>query len=155
MMKTLLGALIAVTTAAQAASRSWPQWRGPARDAVIASFTAPAAWPAQLTRRWQSDRRRRTRLARSRWQPRHRAHAAIDLASGKTLWLTTGREAENASIVRAGEFLLLATTNSELIAAKASAAAFEEVTRYTVADSAMWAHPASRPAASSSRTSTS
>lgn len=67
---------------------------------------------------------------------------AIDAASGKTLWLTRGREAENAAIVRAGEFLLMTTTNSELVVARANPARFEEVKRYTVADSAMWAHPA-------------
>ena len=67
---------------------------------------------------------------------------AIDAATGKTLWLGKPRAAENASIVRAGEYLLLATTNSELIVARASTTAFEEVKRYTVADSAMWAHPA-------------
>ena len=67
---------------------------------------------------------------------------AIDAASGKTLWLTRGREAENASIVRAGDYLLMTTTNSELVVAKANPARFEEVQRYTVADSAMWAHPA-------------
>jgi outer membrane protein assembly factor BamB len=67
---------------------------------------------------------------------------AIDAATGKTLWLSKGREAENASIVRAGDFLLLATTNSELIVAKANPARYEEVKRYSVADSAMWAHPA-------------
>jgi outer membrane protein assembly factor BamB len=67
---------------------------------------------------------------------------AIDAATGKTLWLTKGREAENASIVRAGDYLLLATTNSELIVARANAARYEEVKRYVVADSAMWAHPA-------------
>src|SRR5688572_11461820 len=67
---------------------------------------------------------------------------AIDPTSGKTLWTTKGREAENASIVRAGDYLLLATTNSELIVARANAARYEEVKRYSVADSAMWAHPA-------------
>ena len=67
---------------------------------------------------------------------------AIDTATGKTLWTTKGREAENASIVRAGDYLLLATTNSELIVARANAARYEEVKRYIVADSAMWAHPA-------------
>src|SRR5687768_15523318 len=67
---------------------------------------------------------------------------AIDSATGKTLWTTKGREAENASIVRAGDFLLLATTNSELIVARANSARYEEVKRYSVADSAMWAHPA-------------
>ena len=67
---------------------------------------------------------------------------AIDATSGKTLWLTRGREAENASIVRAGDYLLMTTTNSELVVAKANPARFEEVKRYTVADSATWAHPA-------------
>jgi len=67
---------------------------------------------------------------------------AIDAKTGKTLWTTKGREAENASIVRAGEYLLMSTTNSELIVARANAARYEEVKRYTVADSAMWAHPA-------------
>ena len=67
---------------------------------------------------------------------------AIDSATGKTLWTTKGRDAENASIVRAGEYLLLATTNSELIVARANPARYDEVKRYTVADSAMWAHPA-------------
>jgi outer membrane protein assembly factor BamB len=67
---------------------------------------------------------------------------ALDPASGKTLWSTRGREADNASFIRAGEWLLIGTTNSELIVVRASAASFEEVTRYTVADSTMWAHPA-------------
>lgn len=67
---------------------------------------------------------------------------AIDAATGKTLWLGKGREAENASIVRAGDYLLLTTTNSELIVAKAGAKALEEVKRYTIADSVTWAHPA-------------
>jgi outer membrane protein assembly factor BamB len=67
---------------------------------------------------------------------------AIDAATGKTLWTTRGREAENASIVRAGDYLLMATTNSELVVARANAARYEEVKRYVVADSATWAHPA-------------
>jgi outer membrane protein assembly factor BamB len=67
---------------------------------------------------------------------------AIDAATGKTLWVGKPREADNASIVRAGNVLLLSTTNSELIVAKPSATALEEVKRYTIADSATWAHPA-------------
>lgn len=67
---------------------------------------------------------------------------AIDAASGKTLWLSKGREADNASIVRAGSYLLISTTNSELIVAKPSTTAFEEIKRYTIADSAVWSHPA-------------
>lgn len=67
---------------------------------------------------------------------------AIDAATGKTLWLGKGREAENASIVRAGNYLLMSTTNSELIVLRANPAAYEEVKRYTIAESATWAHPA-------------
>lgn len=67
---------------------------------------------------------------------------ALDPATGKTLWSTRGREADNASFIRAGEWLLIGTTNSELIIVRPSAARFDEATRYTVADSAMWAHPA-------------
>ena len=67
---------------------------------------------------------------------------AFDAARGKELWMTKGREAENASIVRAGNYVLLATTNGELIVARADPAKYDEVRRYTVTDSAMWAHPA-------------
>jgi outer membrane protein assembly factor BamB len=67
---------------------------------------------------------------------------ALDAVSGKTLWTSRGREGDNASIVRAGGLLLLSTTNAELIVARASSTAFEEVKRYTIADSATWAHPA-------------
>lgn len=67
---------------------------------------------------------------------------ALDLATGKTLWTTRGREGDNASIVRTGELLLLFTTNAELIVARATPAAWQEVKRYSIADSAVWAHPA-------------
>lgn len=67
---------------------------------------------------------------------------ALDSRTGRTLWSTRGREADNASFIRAGQWLLIGTTNSELIVARPSAERFDEVTRYTVADSAMWAHPA-------------
>ncbi|MEO7133964.1 MAG: PQQ-binding-like beta-propeller repeat protein [Vicinamibacterales bacterium] len=67
---------------------------------------------------------------------------AIDLASGQTLWTTVGRQGENASLVTAGPLLLLSTTGSELIVARANPARFDELKRYTIADSAVWAHPA-------------
>jgi hypothetical protein len=63
------------------------------------------------------------------------------------LWTTTGREGENASLIAAGSVLLLSTTNSELIVARPNAAKFEEVRRYTVATSPVWAHPALAPGA--------
>jgi outer membrane protein assembly factor BamB len=67
---------------------------------------------------------------------------AIDLKSGRTLWTTPGREGENASIIAAGQTLLLSTTNAELIVAAASPEKFVEVKRYRTAESAVWAHPA-------------
>jgi outer membrane protein assembly factor BamB len=67
---------------------------------------------------------------------------ALDLATGKTLWTTRGREGDNASIVRAGALLLLFTTNAEMIVARATAGRWDEVKRYSIADSAVWAHPA-------------
>lgn len=70
---------------------------------------------------------------------------AIDITTGKTLWTTRGREGENASVMLAGSQLLLSTTNAELIVAKPTAAGLGEVRRYTIADSAVWAHPAIAP----------
>jgi outer membrane protein assembly factor BamB len=70
---------------------------------------------------------------------------ALDLTTGKTLWTTRGREGENASLIAAGSVLLLSTTGAELIVARPNPAKFEEVRRYTVANSPVWAHPALAP----------
>ena len=67
---------------------------------------------------------------------------AADVATGKTLWTTAGRDADNASFMTAGGILLVSTTNSELMVVRANRETFEELRRYTVADAAMWAHPA-------------
>jgi len=32
----------------------WPQWMGPNRDAKVANFKAPAAWPTALTAKWKT-----------------------------------------------------------------------------------------------------
>jgi outer membrane protein assembly factor BamB len=67
---------------------------------------------------------------------------ALDVSSGKTLWTTPGREGDNASLILAGPLLLIATTNAELIVTRANPARFEEIKRYMIAGSAVWAHPA-------------
>ena len=72
---------------------------------------------------------------------------ALDPATGRTLWTTTGREGENASLIAANSLLLLSTTNAELIVVRANRTKFDEIRRYTVADSAVWAHPALAPGA--------
>ena len=38
--------------AAQTGGTDWPQWRGPQRNGE-ATLTAPATWPASLTKRWE------------------------------------------------------------------------------------------------------
>lgn len=35
------------------AAQDWPQWRGPNRDGKAAGFTAPKAWPKELTEKWK------------------------------------------------------------------------------------------------------
>jgi outer membrane protein assembly factor BamB len=67
---------------------------------------------------------------------------AVDAATGKTLWLSEGRQGENAAVLAAGDALLLLTNDGELIVAKKDAKAFAPIATYTVADSATWAHPA-------------
>jgi outer membrane protein assembly factor BamB len=70
---------------------------------------------------------------------------AADARTGKTLWTTRGREAENAAFVVAGDLLIATTTEGELVIANADPKAFTQVKRYTVAQSPIWAHPAPTP----------
>jgi outer membrane protein assembly factor BamB len=67
---------------------------------------------------------------------------AIDATSGKTLWNTEGREGENASILGSRSWLLASTTDGILVVARANPQKYEEVRRYQITQSALWAHPA-------------
>ena len=67
---------------------------------------------------------------------------AIDATSGKTLWNTQGREGENASMMGSRSWLLASTTDGNLVVARANPQKYEEVRRYQIAQSAVWAHPA-------------
>ena len=67
---------------------------------------------------------------------------AIDAAGGKTLWNTKGREGENASMLGSPSWLLASTTDGTLVVARANRQKYEEVRRYQLAQSALWAHPA-------------
>ena len=67
---------------------------------------------------------------------------AVDMASGRTLWTTPGRQGENASLLVVPGRLLLSTTEGELIFAEANPSRFVEIRRYQAAESAVWAHPA-------------
>ncbi len=66
---------------------------------------------------------------------------ALDAQTGRTLWATEGRGGEYAAVLGAGERLIFLTNDAELIVAKASRAAYEQLRRYTVAKSPTWAHP--------------
>ena len=67
---------------------------------------------------------------------------AVDAASGKTLWTTKGREGENASMMGGRSWLLASTTDGNLVVARANPEKYEEMQRYQIAPSAVWAHPA-------------
>lgn len=67
---------------------------------------------------------------------------ALDATTGKTLWTSEGRIGENASLVLAGERLLVTTTDGVLFVGRASRAAWQPEARYEVAPSAVWAHTA-------------
>jgi outer membrane protein assembly factor BamB len=67
---------------------------------------------------------------------------AIDAATGKTLWNTPGREGENAAMMGSRSWLLASTTDGNLVVARANPQKYEEVRRYPIAPSALWAHPA-------------
>ncbi|MGH9320195.1 MAG: PQQ-binding-like beta-propeller repeat protein [Vicinamibacteria bacterium] len=66
----------------------------------------------------------------------------LDLDSGRVLWTSEPRQAENAAIVRAGNTIFSLEDDAELVILRASRSGFEVRKRYPVADSATWAQPA-------------
>jgi outer membrane protein assembly factor BamB len=66
----------------------------------------------------------------------------LDLDSGRVLWTSEPRQAENAAIVRAGTTIFSLEDDAELVILRASRSGFEVLKRYPVADSATWAQPA-------------
>lgn len=67
---------------------------------------------------------------------------ALDVKTGKVLWLGKPREATNTAVVKAGDLLFLLNDDAELTVARSSRTAFEPLKKYTVAESATWAQPA-------------
>jgi hypothetical protein len=65
----------------------------------------------------------------------------LDARTGKTQWLSNGREGDNSAAVVAGQFLLMLTDGAELVVVRADPRQFEVIKKYPVADSATWAHP--------------
>jgi outer membrane protein assembly factor BamB len=93
--KTALRIYIAITLADPASfAQDWPQWRGPHRDGLIASFTAPKAWPDKLKTIWKVPAgighsspvvlgRRVYLFSR---QEENEVASCFDLDTGKVLW---------------------------------------------------------------------
>ncbi len=66
----------------------------------------------------------------------------LDLSTGKVLWKSEPRQAENAAMVRAGDTIFSLEDDGEMVVMKASRTAMNVVRRYQVAESATWAQPA-------------
>ncbi|HYO16929.1 MAG TPA: PQQ-binding-like beta-propeller repeat protein [Thermoanaerobaculia bacterium] len=87
-------ALAAVSMGNMALAADWPQWRGPARDGVAASFKAPKTWPEKLGKVWSvevggghsSPVVAGGRIFLHSRQGDDEVVSALDLASGKVLW---------------------------------------------------------------------
>ena len=47
--------LVFLTATVTVTAQEWTQWRGPARDGVVTSKNAPAAWPESLKRTWRVE----------------------------------------------------------------------------------------------------
>ncbi len=69
-------------------------------------------------------------------------YVGIDLETGEVLWSSDPRQAENAAMAVAGDFILSLQEDAELVVFEASRDGLRELRRYEVADSATWAQPA-------------
>jgi outer membrane protein assembly factor BamB len=65
----------------------------------------------------------------------------LDLDTGRVLWTSDPRQAENAAIVRAGDTIFSLENDAELVVFRNSRTGFEVLARYEVATSATWAQP--------------
>ena len=68
-------------------------------------------------------------------------YALLDTTSGDTIWTGAGRQTESAALVRAGQTVFSLEVDGELVVGEVTATAFEEISRYEVADSPTWAQP--------------
>ena len=70
---------------------------------------------------------------------------AVEAATGAVRWSSEGREGEHASVLMAGDDLLLLTGDAELLVAVPSPAGFAVAHHYEVADGATWTVPVPLP----------
>jgi outer membrane protein assembly factor BamB len=80
----------------QNSATDWPQFRGPNRDGVVASFSEPKAWPDRLSRAWKVDVGEGhaspilvgARVYTFTRQGTNEVMQALDAATGKAIWQT-------------------------------------------------------------------
>jgi outer membrane protein assembly factor BamB len=65
----------------------------------------------------------------------------MEAATGKVLWQTEGRDGFNAATLNTKDLLFFLTNDANLVVAKKSAQGFAQVAKYSVGDSATYAHP--------------
>jgi len=65
----------------------------------------------------------------------------LDAATGRVVWLSDGRQGENASLVAGGGSVFALTTDAELLVVAQKGDAFATTRRWRVAESPTWAHP--------------
>ena len=65
----------------------------------------------------------------------------LDPKTGKTVWTSEGRQAENAALVARQDMLFALTTNSELEVFRVTPRSLEIIRTYQVAETPTWAHP--------------
>ena len=65
----------------------------------------------------------------------------LDATTGKATWTSEGRVASSASLLSAGPNLLVLTTDGELIVLRRNSQKYEELRRYELSSSPVWAHP--------------
>lgn len=105
--------LFAALCARDSAAQGWTQWRGPARDGVVKTFPAPAAWPKELARKWKvtagggysSPVVANNRVFLHTREGEQEIVTSFDLASGKTVWTKSypAPFAKNQYAVRMGK----------------------------------------------------
>jgi outer membrane protein assembly factor BamB len=66
---------------------------------------------------------------------------SVDAKTGKTLWSSEPRQAGQAAVVRAGDVVLSLEDDGELLVFRSGGTGFEQVKKYTVADSETWTQP--------------
>ena len=69
-------------------------------------------------------------------------YVLLDVKSGKTAWTGKPREAMNAAIAKSGTLVFALEDDATLVVGRVTNGRFDELKRYTVANSATWAQPA-------------